>query len=532
MILSKCALMNFISIIYSKAKLGLSISMLIMVFCCHNVFGQEIEWQHSYGGSGSDICRYIQQTTDGGYIGIGWSFSNDGDVEDNNGSEDVWVMKLSEMGEIIWEQNYGGTGSDYGTMCLEISDDGYIVVGRTGSVNGDVSGNNGLNDIWVLKLSDAGEIQWEQNYGGSDFENVVSIVQTEDGGYILLGDSKSSNGDVSSNEGSVDAWILKLSNMGEIEWEQNYGGSDIDDGRSLIQTLDGGFIFVGRSRSTDGDVGGNNGEYDLWVVKLSEVGEIEWEENYGGSESEIGYSIVQTSDEGYIVSGSSSSSDGDVGANYGSSDLWVLKLSQVGEIEWEQNYGGTEQEFGWVGKIIQTMDGGYLAAINSSSSDGDVAENNGLYDIWLVKLSPTGEIEWEENYGSSSQDYVYSIQQTNNGNYIIGGMNSMEDGDVTGNNGGLDAWIIKIDKMGTLTSFFNTDPVNVFPNPTSNYINLEIPTELKYRVNLYDSKGKIIITNLQTNQINISAFIPGIYWVEVIDVDTGYLLSKKKLIKH
>jgi len=179
-----------------------------------------------------------------------------------------------------------------------------------------------------------------QNYGGSSNESVYDMALTSDYGYIVAGTSSSSNGDVGGNNGGRDYWIVKLTSSGTIDWETNLGGSDDDIPRSIQQTFDNGYIVAGSSYSSDGDVGGNNGGEDYWIVKLTSTGSIDWETNLGGSFDDRANSIQQTLDGGYIVAGYSESSDGDVGSNNGDADYWIVKLSMTGTIEWEKNLGG------------------------------------------------------------------------------------------------------------------------------------------------------------------------------------------------
>ncbi|MFB6258122.1 MAG: T9SS type A sorting domain-containing protein, partial [Flavobacteriales bacterium] len=189
----------------------------------------------------------------------------------------------------------------------------------------DVSGNNGMSDFWVLKLDTSGNMLWDSSFGGSDAEYKPKVHPTG-GGYILAGDARSSDGDLSGNKGKEDIWVVKLDDTGSLQWEKNYGGSDGDIARSVDTTSGGGFVVAGESGSEDGDLSGNNGEYDYWVLKLDGQGNLEWEENYGGSGHDAATSIAQTPDGGYILTGRSYSSDGDVSGNNGNTDAWVVKL--------------------------------------------------------------------------------------------------------------------------------------------------------------------------------------------------------------
>lgn len=402
-----------------------------------------IEWEQNYGGSSFDVAYSIQQTIDGGYIVAGYSNSNDGEVGGNNGLNDFWIIKLDSNGNLDWEQNYGGSGSDIAWNIQQTNDGGYIVVGHSDSSDGDVGGNNGLDDFWILKLSSNGNIEWEQNYGGSDNDRAYSVQQTTDGGYIVAGSSFSSDGDVSDNYGNEDFWVLKLDALGNITWEKNYGGSSIDTALSVQQTTDGGFIVAGTSFSNNGDISNTSPIKSFWVVKLDALGNIDWEKDYGGSNGERPHEIQQTSDGGYIIGGWTQSNDGDV-SNFpgGNQSFWVLKIDSVGTLEWEKALGGTLNDHGR--SIQQTNDGGYIVAGRTLSNDGQVSNNPGGISFWVVKLDNDGSIKWEKCLGGTNSDLPWSIQQTTDSGYIVAGQSVSNNGDVGGNNGNFDFWVVKL----------------------------------------------------------------------------------------
>ncbi|MBK9248201.1 MAG: choice-of-anchor D domain-containing protein [Ignavibacteria bacterium] len=270
------------------------------------------------------------------------------------------------------------------------------------SIDGDVTGNNGSMDYWVVKLNPAGAIEWQKALGGSSTEHANSIQQSTDGGYIVAGVSASKNGDVTGNNGNDDYWVVKLSPTGAIDWQRSLGGSLKDVAHSIQQSNDGGYIVAGESGSTDGDVTGNNGNDDYWVVKLSPIGAIEWQKSLGGSNYDRAHSIQQSTDGGYIVAGVSTSIDGDVTGNIGSEDYWVVKLSSTGTIEWQKSLAGSNEDFAY--SIHQSADGGYIVAGESYSNNGDVSGNHGASDYWVVKLSPEGVA-----FQSDTSDAVFSI---------------------------------------------------------------------------------------------------------------------------
>ena len=213
-----------------------------------------------------------------------------------------------------------------------------------------------------------------------------AVKQTPDGGYIVAGESSSTDGNVTGNHGSSDYWVVKLNFDGKIEWEKSLGGSSLDRANDIHLTHDGGYIVFGMSYSVDGDVIGNHGTFDFWVAKLSKTGDLEWQKALGGSIEEFPRTMALTNDNGYVLTGLASSTNGDVIGNDGGADLWVVKLSEMGDLDWQKTYGGTKAELG--SSIQQTSDGGYIVAGYSWSNDGDVSVNQGKTDFWVVKLSP------------------------------------------------------------------------------------------------------------------------------------------------
>jgi hypothetical protein len=347
------------------------------------------QWAITYGGSYNDYVDSIQQTDDGGYIVAGRTSSF------GAGAYDIWILKLSSSGEIEWQRTYGGSGHDSADSIQETDDGGYIVIGEIDSFGAEV------DDIWILKLSSSGDIEWQRAYGGSESEEAHSIQQTIDGGYIVRGSIKS----FEEGQWYQDIWILKLSSDGGVEWQKTYGGDKSDSASSIQQTDDGGYIIVGET----GSFGAGNS--DIWILKFSSDGDIEWQKTYGGDKGDSASFIQQGDDGGYIVVGQTTS----FGA--GESDTLILKLSSDGEIEWQRTYGGSGHDS--ADSIQQTDDGGYIIAgsISNYPEWGGESEQN----IWVLKISSIGAIEWQRSYGGSDYDFHHSIQQTSDGGYIVAG---------------------------------------------------------------------------------------------------------------
>ncbi|WP_294274684.1 T9SS C-terminal target domain-containing protein [uncultured Chryseobacterium sp.] len=409
-----------------------------------------------FGGTADDKSYSVTHTADGGYAVAGSTESNNGDVSGNHGNNDVWIVKFKKTGDVEWKKTYGGSGKDEARAIIQTADGGYAVAGYTTSSNsGNISSNHGGLDVWVVKLDPAGAIEWQKTYGGSGTDEAKSIIQNTDGSYVLAGYTQSNDGDVSGNHGNTDFWVVKLSGSGNIEWQKAQGGTNEDVARSVISTPDGGYVVAGYTYSNDGNVSGNHGNYDLWVVKFSGTGALEWQKPLGGTDDDGATSIAVASDGGYVVAGYTYSTDGDVTGNHGNYDIWVVKLSGTGVIEWKKTLGGSIDEY--PNAVIRTSDGGYaMAGYTASSNSGDVSLNHGNYDVWLVKLDETGGLQWEKLIGGASQDIACSVSETIEGKYVVSGYTDSVDGDIIGTNSGAsDFFILQVGADGHVVHFYD-----------------------------------------------------------------------------
>jgi len=506
--------------------------LLVSLFLVSNFgFGQapSIEWQKSFGGSGDDYAYSIQQTTDGGYIVAGDSDSNNGDVTGNHGMEDYWVVKVNAFGNITWQKSLGGSGIDRATSIQQTTDGGYIVSGDSDSNNGDVTGNHGGKDYWIVKLDENGNIEWQKSLGGSGDDQTYSVQQTTDGGYIVVGSSNSNDGDVSGNNGGKDFWVVKLNTSGNIIWQKSLGGSLTDVAATVQQTTDGGYIVAGSSRSNDGDLTENNGGYDFWVVKLDDTGNIVWQKSLGGSGTDSSGSIQQTTDGGFISTGNSGSNDGDVTGNNGWTDLWVVRLDVSGNIIWQKSLGGSGTDVGL--SVKQTTDGSYIVGGYSSSNDGYVDGNNGFHDFWVIKLDMSGNLIWQKSLGGSDTDRAYSLELTTDGSYIVGGFSSSNDGDVTANNGGDDYWIAKLNPEISSVNENESFETIVYPNPTVKTFTISSEKNINSIFKIIDAQGKVVLMGSMKGKeqsVDVSKLTKGIYSVVFDNSDLPVLSVIKK----
>lgn len=505
-------------------------AVIIFVICnLLNAQSSQIQWQKSYGGPGWDEAKSIHQTTDGGYIVAGASWENGGDVSGNHGL-DYWLVKLDPNGSIQWQKCYGGNGGEECASMDKTSDGGYVLVGKSNSEDGDVTNNHGGRDYWIVKVNSMGDIQWQKSLGGSGNDRAFCVRQTNDKGYIIAGESESNDGDVAGNHGGVDYWIVKLDSVGGVQWGKSLGGTDDDSPSSVIQTLDGGYIVCGLTWSNNGDVISNHGGTDYWVVKLNSTGNIQWKKSLGGSDLDNANSIIQTIDGGYLVVGAASSKDGDVTGNHSSFDYWIVKLNSIGNIQWQKSFGGNNADAAT--SVLQTSDAGFVIAGYAASSEGDVTGNHGGDDYWIVKLNTIGSMVWQKSLGGGGEDFAFSVKQTADKEFIIAGYSNSKNGDITNNHGNNDYWIVKL--SGTTNSQLDLveyENFIIYPNPAVNelYIESDYPLNgVQYK--LIDMVGRQVLANNFTKEgrvIDMSSLLPGIYILQINEPGVVFKVIKK-----
>lgn len=401
-----------------------------------------IDWSKHYGGFENDGANDVVQTPDGGFVAVGFSRSSNQQVASNNGLSDFWIAKTDADGTLEWEQSFGGSLNDIASSVALTADGGYLIAGGAVSFDQDVMGNQGEEDVWLVKLSGDGNFEWSRTYGGSSNDRMESIRPTSDGNFILAGYSQSNDGDVDANFGEFDYWLMKIDAAGNIIWENNFGGSMADFGFDARETMDGGYLMIGSTFSDNGNVTGNNGFYDYWIVKTDALGNFEWQRNFGGAGEERSYALELLSDGSAIIGGTSNSSSGTLPGNNGSADYWIMRIDMAGDLIWSKNFGGSAEDRAFA--LGVTSDNGFLLAGFSSSSNMDVGGNYGSKDGWLIKFDSNGDIIWEKNFGGSADDRLYAILETAEGGYIGAGLSTSSDFDLDGNFGNQDLWLIRL----------------------------------------------------------------------------------------
>ena len=427
----------------------------------------EVEWAEGIGGSSIEHIESVAETSDGGYIVGGYFYSSSIDLGNgisltNKGNYDGMIIKLEKIERptptVKKAYGIGGTNGDYIKSVAETSDGGYIVGGYFGSSSIDLGNrislvNKGYNDGMIIKYNATGEVEWAEGIGGTFWDNVNSIAETSDGGYIVGGDFWSSsidlgngisltNKDYSGNaySGNADGMIIKYNARGEVEWAEGIGGTGKDEITSVAGTSDGGYIVGGYFESSI-DLGNgisltNKGSSDGMIIKYNATGEVEWVEGIGGTNGDYIKSVAETSDGGYIVGGYFGSSSIDLGnrislVNKGYNDGMIIKYNATGEVEWAEGIGGSKYDY--IKSVAETSDGGYIVGGDFYSSSIDLGNgisltNKGSTDYsdgMIIKYNATGEVEWAEGIGESYNDEITLVAGTSDGGYIVGKSDGM-----------------------------------------------------------------------------------------------------------
>jgi len=346
----------------------LTLLLLGVLFICQ----LEVRWSKTFGGADYDLAWSIVQTSDGGYALAGVTGSY------GAGGGDFWIVKTDSSGNEEWSKTFGGERDDWARSVIQTSDGGYALAGGTDSYGA------GGEDFWIVKTDSSGNEEWSKTFGGADSSGAESIVQTSDGGYALAGVT------MSYGAGGVDFWIVKAESSGNEEWSKTFGGADYDFAESIVQTSDGGYALAGSTESYGA------GGFDFWLVKTDSSGNEEWSKTFGGENDDWAYSVVQTSDGGYVLAGSTMS----YGA--GGEDFWLVKTDSSGNEEWSKTFGGVNRD--WARSVIQTSDGGYALAGG-----------------WLLKTDSSGNEEWSKTFGGANGGTAWSIVQTSDGGYALAG---------------------------------------------------------------------------------------------------------------
>jgi len=451
----------------------------------------EIPWQKCYGGSDQDNAKDIINVS-GGYLIIGWTESNDGDISFNNGGSDGWVIKTDSIGNIIWEKSYGGTKGDNFFRIFPDNLGNYFILGASNSSDGDISYDPYADswDFWIVKIDIDGNIIWDKIVGGSYGDIIWNGSPTLDGGVVAVGWTYSNDGDVSVNYGGADTWAVKISSEGELEWDFTIGTDWIDKGQAILATSDGGYLIASNSSIHEDAIGNitctphSYGWFEGVLFKLDSNLNVQWQRCYGGSDHDGIFGIIEIED-GYILTSGTASNDGNVSGFHGENDIWIVKIDFFGNIIWQKCLGGSRSEYASIS--FKTNEDHLIVVGSTRSNNGDVSGNHSSseydHDIWLASLNSDGELLTQKCFGGVGDETVeFGVVKKSDYNFVIAGQTdygSSYDVGCTPYGGNIvdtDFWVFEI--QDTLTSVPTapefTEEVMVYPNPAGEYVCFEV----------------------------------------------------------
>ena len=506
-------------------------------------YGQDILWEKSYGGEHSEYLFDAQPTADYGFILAGSSLSGKtgNKKQDNIKDLDYWVWKMDEKGDMDWQKNFGGTGADLLQSIQNTKDGGFILAGTSTSKKGadKKEDNFGQEDFWIIKLNAKGDEEWQKTIGGTGRDLLKSIHQTMDGGYIIGGSSESiiSGLKTEANFGSLDYWLLKLDSTGTIEWQKTFGGQFTDQLESILPTKDEGYIIGGWSNSFKS---GNKteeafGEGDYWLLKLDKNGETEWQRTLGGEDDDHLYVLIETKEGGYLAGGNSRSktSGNKKKSNGKGSDFWLVKITEMGEIDWQNTYDFGKTDV--LTSITENEDGTLLLGGHAKTENTGLtrADKKGIDDFIALKIAADGEEKWRQTVGSAGEDNLKKLVETRDGGYLLAGTSKGKvSRDRNTGQGRSDFWVVKLRDKDKEEEKERYKGLEVFPNPTETFTNVIVNHDFENgKVNICDISGRQVQyfeVNSRTIPLNFQGLPIGVY---IVTVSTNVSTESVKILK-
>ncbi|WP_148206273.1 NHL repeat-containing protein [Thermococcus gammatolerans] len=345
---------------------------------------ENTHWAKTYRGECEDTARAVAIAPNGDIIVAGYTESF------GAGYGDVWVLRLDSEGNVKWQKTYGGSDKDW-AAAVAVADNGDVIV-----AGGTESFGAGKADVWVLRLDENGNVKWQKTYGGKGYDVARSVAIAENGDIIVVG------GTESFGAGKADVWVLRLDENGNVKWQKTYGGSSYDWGHAVAITDNGDVIVAG---STD-SFGTHE---DVLVLRLDTNGNVKWQKTYGGIRGDIAFAVAIAPNGDIIVTGHTKSfGDWD-------SDVWVLRLDGNGNVKWQKTYGGSSDDDAYSVAIAPNGD---IIVVGRTWSFGA-----GEDDVWVLRLDENGNVEWQKTYGGSDEEEAYAVAVAPNGDIIVAGWN-------------------------------------------------------------------------------------------------------------
>ncbi len=455
-----------------------AVAVLVFLFFCFlgsNSAGQPgTLWTRTFGGVERDCGNCVEETSDSGYVVAGWTDSFDA------GWVDAWLIRTDSSGDTLWTKVLGGGSEDRGHSVRQTPDGGYAMAGQTASYGA------GLDDAWLVRTDQSGNVLWTQTFGGAGQDRAYSLEQTADGGYLVAGTTRrfGSNFD--------DAFLVKTDASGDTLWTKTLGGSSWDRALSVQQTADEGYVIAGDTRSYGA------GYYDAWLIKTDASGDTAWTRVFGGQDYDGAASARQTADGGYIVAGYTES------FGPGLKDVWLIKTDASGNTLWTRTYGEVGQDDQGY-SVQQTPDGGYVVAGHTGSYGAGAT----LDDVWLIRTDESGDTLWTRVFGGIYDDVGNSVRQTSGGGYVIAGCTASYGA------GSQDVWLIKTGPEAAADEIGGLSPprlrLQVYPNPFRHFCSVIRPHG-RGVLRVFELTGRLIEAE-DTERLG-AGLRPGIYLVK------------------
>lgn len=417
--------------------------LVFYLFLNIEITAQPILWQSCIGGSAIDNANCFDVARDGSYLIAGSTRSYDIEgLGKTTGDADILITKVNSHGRVLWKKSFGGSFSEEAKDVKVTKDGGFIIVGSSDSRE---VGNKGKKDFYIVRIDALGTKLWEKTFGGSGNDEATSVIVLPNReGFIVGGETGSKDGDVKLNQGGLDFWVLKLNFNGELVWQKTFGGLNNDQIYSMCLTKDNNIMLAGPTDSNTADVSVNKGKTDIFIVKIDQSGSPILKKTLGGNGFDVPYSLIKTLRGELVMAGTTSSTSGDVKTLHGQNDAFIAKLDDNANIIWTKSYGGTSED--GANSIISTFEGYFVVAGTTSSRDGDLLDLKGGNDAWVFKVDSVGTLKWNKTVGGARNEQFYSVKESPGSDFIAVGYTSSDNADLEkvirkGNN---DFWIVAV----------------------------------------------------------------------------------------
>jgi hypothetical protein len=524
-----------------------TIFTFIVVILSQYLFSQvDTLWTKAIGGSADEVIGWtmpnnlgspavsVDVTSDGNFVITTTSKSSNGYVSTNYGEEDVWVVKINELGDTLWTKVYGGSGYERVYRVRALSDGGCLIVGRTSSNDFHFVGNKGGNDGFLIKLASDGTEIFKKLYGGTEDDFLYDVIVDSNGDYVLCGETGSNDGDLAAT-GQGLSWVLKVnSTNGNAIWSKTFLGPDsnspdyLDNFYKIIESSNqDGYILAGYTTPSFADINADN----IFYSKISYSGSVIWSKKVGSQNGGDGVgAIIDGGDGKFYIAGKLAGGQGqDVSSGYygGNGDVWLLKFNALGEKLWDKKYGGSNFEFAF--DLIRNSDGHlYITGFTRSSDHDASGQSFGMMDYWLIKTDENGDTLYTKRFGGSSNDVAMGIAKNQSGKILMVGRTLSNDSYIWHNNGGQDVWLVMLSENSpaNMSNFQNVSELPIiFPNPAKDKVSIKGIEDI-LSVKIYDSRGQLVYKTIN-NEINGLQLAKGFF---MIVIESKHGIFGRKLI--